>query len=101
MPCCHADGKEKHSYQTSSHQLFFPFVDLHNAHARMQLPNTLHVDNSRASAPNVGRAEVIRSLLPTSMPSKNNRNQMSPVVAFEVTMPIRRREAAAVLVRMV
>ena len=67
----------------------------------MNNPKTLHGDNSRASAPNVGRAEVIRSLLPTSMPSKNNRNQMSPVVAFEVTMPIRRREAAAVLVRMV
>lgn len=97
----HAKNEESYYDKASFHRLFPPFAVFHNAHARAQLPNVANTDNTMASTPRVGRAEMSCLLLPTSMPSIKRRSQMSHVVIleFQMLMAFRRAEKALLVRR--
>ena len=98
----HAKYEKSHYDKASFHRSFPPLAVFHNAHAKAQLPNVANTDNTMASMPRVGRAEMSCLLLPTSMPSIKSRSQMNHVVILEFQMlMVFRRAKKTLLVRRV
>lgn len=99
-----SENEKAYHYQTTFHSsppFFSCLAIFHSPHAKAQLPNVPHIDNTNASTPNVGNDFIICSLLPTSMPSMNSSVHISHVVVLPAHVPIDSCLSQPIFVRMI